>query len=99
MSVQSLIQQAGLKVPIAALFFANEHEGNIINVNFIHYVRRFRSWERRNLREQCKCGQDGDCLCYLFQIRHMMIEEFWCEETDFMELGDWLSLNNQHRRQ
>lgn len=100
MPVQSLIQQAGLKIPIAALFFAEEHHGTVINQNFIQYVWRPRSWERCNLREKCTvCKKNGDCLCYLFQIRHTMIDEFWGEENDHAELGDWLTLTNQHRRE
>lgn len=101
MSVQSLAQQAGLKIPVKNLFFAREHEGNVINQEFMRYVKLRRSIRRQeDLVTMCKvCKQDGDCLCYLFQIRHMMIDCYWCTEDDYKVLGDWLTLSNQHAAQ
>ena len=98
MPIQSLIQQAGLRIPTAALFFAEEHHGTVINQNFIQYVKRPRGWEKTNLREVCGvCRKNGDCLCYLFQIRNTMFEVAWGEESDYIDLEDWLNLRNQHR--
>ena len=97
MSVQSLAQQAGLKIPIMSLFFAAEHEGNAINQHFLDYVVIHRKLCIRDLRSMCTvCKMDGDCLCYLFQIRQFMIDCYWGTEDDYTKLEDWLSLTNQH---
>ena len=97
MEVQSLAQQAGLKIPIKHLFFAAEHHGNAINQEFIQFVIVPRKFYPKNLRAVCGvCKKDGDCLCYLFQIRHFMIECYWGTELDYQVLGDWLTLTNRH---
>ena len=94
---QSLAQQAGLKIPLKHLFFAAEHQGKVINEEFLAYVRPHRMLQRINLRAMCRvCKQDGDCLCYLFQIRHMMIDCYWNTEADYQKLEDWLTLTNRH---
>ena len=98
MSVQSLTIQAGLKIPLKALFFATEQEGFVINNEFLQHVRIHPKLQIRNLRNVCKCNQNGDCLCYLFKIRYEMINQYWCEPTDYAELGDWLTITNPHRR-
>ena len=98
MPVQSLVEQAGLKIPVAALFFAYEHEGTVINNNFIQHVRIHTKLQHCNLRQMCSCNKNGDCLCYLFQIRHLMIDQYWNTQSDYIELGDWLTLTNRHRQ-
>ena len=37
-TVQTLAQQAGLRIPINALFFAKETEGNVINQEFFSHA-------------------------------------------------------------
>ena len=97
MEVQSLTQQAGLKIPISHLFFAAEHQGNVINQEFIQHVEIHRKLATKDLRSLCQvCTKNGDCLCYLFQIRHMMIECYWNTELDYQYLDDWLILTNRH---
>ena len=98
MSVQSLTEQAGLRIPLNALFFAKETEGFVINNEFLQYVRIHPKLQNKELRNACACKKNGDCLCYLFQIRHMMIDQYWNTKEDYQELGDWLTLENQHRR-
>ena len=99
MEVQSLAQQAGLRIPVNHLFFAAEHQGNVINQEFIHHVWIHRRLSTRDLRALCKvCKKNGDCLCYLFQIRHMMIDCYWNTEADYQYLSDWLTLTNRHAR-
>ena len=100
MSVESLARQAGLKIPLMTLFFAREHEGNVINQVFIDHVRQHPKICHTDLRSMCTvCNKNGDCLCYLFQIRHMMIDAFWNNEEDYQRLEDWLNIGNQHARQ
>ena len=97
MSVPSLKHLAGLRIPINSLYFAAEHEGNVINQEFLAYVRMPPRYGNANLRAMCKiCEMDGDCLCYLFLIRHIMMDCYWGTEKDFQVLGDWLSLANHH---
>lgn len=97
MSVQSLAQQAGLKIPLNSLFFAEEHEGNVINQEFIKYVLIHRNFPGRGLRKMCTvCNKDGNCLCYLFMIRHFMLDCYWGKEEDYAKLEDWLTLTNAH---
>ena len=99
MEVQSLTQQAGLKIPINHLFFAEEHQGNVINQEFLHHVKIPRKLGIRDLRSLCEvCKKNEDCLCYLFQIRYMMIECYWNTELDYQFLGDWLTLTNRHAK-
>ena len=97
MPIPSLAQIAGKKIPINALFFATEQEGNVINQVFLNQVR-IHPWFGLNppvhasWRNVCKvCKQDGDCLCYLFQIRHMMMDRCWNTEEDYRYLEDWLN--------
>ena len=100
MSIQSLAEQAGLKIPTNALFFAQEHEGNVINQVFMEHVRRHPRIVQTDLESMCQvCNKNGDCLCYLFQIRHMMIECFWNTEDDYLHLQDWLVIGNRHAQQ
>ena len=97
MSVPSLARQAGLKIPINSLFFAAEHEGNVINQEFLDYVRRPPRFGTVDFRTMCTvCNMDGDCLCYLFQIRHVMLDCYWGEEDDYRQLSDWLTLADLH---
>lgn len=99
MSVQSLAQQAGLRIPIKSLFYAQEHEGNVINQEFLAYVRPHRIIARTDLRALCKiCRKNGDCLCYLFQIRQEMMDSYWGSMDDYLYLKDWLTLTNPHIR-
>ena len=92
MSIPSLAKLSGRKIPMEVLFFAAEHEGNVINQEFIDSVHVHRDFQQRDLRSMCQvCNQNGDCLCYLFQIRHMMIECYWGTEADYRSLGDWLA--------
>ena len=93
MPVESLIRQAGLRIPINSLFFAAEHEGNVINQEFIRYVKKPFRLRAIDLRTMCTvCKMDGDCLCYLFQIRHVMLGCYWGTEDDYQQLSDWLNL-------
>ena len=95
MPVPNLAQLAGRKVPIRDLFFAAEHQGNVVNQEFIGQIWIHRDLRRVNLRTMCRvCNQDGDCLCYLFMIRHYMIECYWGEAEDYQKLEDWLVLPN-----
>ena len=97
MTPQSLAQQAGLKIPIKHLFFAEEHQGYVINQEFITYVKPHRMLRNVDLRIMCRiCNQNGDCLCYLFQIRHTMIDCYWNTRDDYQRLEDWLTLTNRH---
>ena len=97
MTVQSLAQQAGLKIPVKYLFFAAEHEGNAINQVLLEHVYIHPKLLCKDLRNMCQvCRMDGDCLCYLFMIRHFMIECYWGEEGDYAKLEDWLTLTNAH---
>ena len=91
MPVQKLTQLAGRRIPIKDLFFATEYQGNVVNQEFMDQVRRHRDLQRQNFRTMCNvCKQDGDCLCYLFMIRQMMIDCYWGRVEDFQILGDWL---------
>ena len=97
MSIQSLAEQAGLKIPTKSLFFAQEHEGNVINQVFLNHVKIHPRVASSDLRSMCKvCNKNGDCLCYLFQIRHTMIDCFWNTEEDYQYLEDWLVIGNRH---
>jgi len=87
----SLAQLAGRKIPINSLFFAAEHQGNVINQEFISQIHLCRGMRRSTLRALCRvCKQDGDCLCYLFMIRQRMISCYWRSEDDYLYLKDWL---------
>ena len=93
MTVPPLVHLAGVKIPIKSLFFAAEHEGNVINQEFLPYVNIHPRLGNVDLRTMCDvCRVDGDCLCYLFQIRHFMLEFYWGSIEDYRHLGDWLSL-------
>ncbi len=91
MPVTSLLHLAGRRIPVNSLFFADEHHGDVINREFMAQVRLPRGFRRANLRAICKvCKMDGDCLCYLFQIRQFMIDCYWANEEDYQKLEDWL---------
>ena len=95
MSVPSLAVQAGKKIPLNALFFATEPEGNVINQVFINSIAVNPKLCLGDLRHLCKtCNQNGDCLCYLFRIRHMMMDIFWAQPHDYFMLQDWLRNQN-----
>ena len=95
-TVQSLAQQAGLRIPIKSLFFATEPEGNVINQEFFQYLRIHPKYGSTDMKNLCDCNIDGDCLCYLFKIRHMMMDCYWATPTDYVFLADWLTLSNAH---
>ena len=97
MSVQRLEEQAGLRIPLNALFFATEPQGKVINEVFLDSVRIHPKLGHQDLRAMCTvCKKDGDCLCYLFLIRHMMIDSYWGSEMDHQHLCDWVTLPNHH---
>lgn len=92
MSILPLAQLALAKVPARLLPHMTVQEKTVIHYEICDNVRFPHGYINTSLQDICDCVNIGRCLCYLYFIRDILIDQFWWEPTDFVIMSDWYSV-------
>jgi len=93
MSVLPLAQLALAKIPASLLPNMTAQEKTVIHYEICDNVRFPHGYANISLQDICDCVNFGRCLCYLYLIRDVLIDQYWGEPTDFVILSDWYPVN------
>ena len=88
MPIQSLMKTCALKIAIDDIERIPLSYRRRINHVLGGSVKRTRYYRNRKLSEFCKCGLNGDCLCYFVAIKSDMVDQHWGDESQITQLGD-----------
>lgn len=88
MNNQTLMLKSAMAIPIDDIPILFDFEKRVIHRELAPYVMNTRYRNNKPLWRLCKCGINGECLCYFDLLRREMVDEFWGREEDFQTLGD-----------
>ena len=81
MSISTLAQMALAKVPVRLLPHMTVQEKTVIHYEIYDIVQFPRGYSNISLQEICSCVNFGQCLCYLYYIRNILIDQY-CDACD-----------------
>ena len=94
MSILPLAQLALAKVPTCLLPHMTAREKTVVHYEICDNVHFPRGYTNISLQEICNCMNCGRCLCYLYFIRDILIDQYWGELSDYVTMSDWYPVNS-----
>lgn len=89
MSILPLAQMALAKVPADLIPYMTVQEKTVVHYEICDNVRFPHGYSNTSLQDICDCWNIGRCLCYLYFIRDIRIDQYWGEPADFVTMSDW----------
>ena len=88
MTNPTLAMKSAMAIKIDDIPNLSNFAKKLIHKELAPYIMNTRYRNKKPLWRLCKCGKNGQCLCYAELLRKEMIDEFWGREEDFQTMGD-----------